>query len=132
MPRGGPRPNSGPKKGTKYAKTLEREVYRQQLAKLVLEELRPMTEAQIAQAKGIKYLVTREKKSGKFIRVTEAMAKVHKGNADEEIIEVWEKDPSTFAYTDLMNRVMGKPIEQQEIQHSGEIAYRWMGDGDRG
>jgi hypothetical protein len=32
----------------------------------------------------------------------------------EEIIEVWEKDPSTPAFTDLMNRTLGKPKEQEQ------------------
>lgn len=115
MPRGGKRPNSGPEKGTKYAPTLAKEAAREALRQIVLEEMREMTQAQIAQAKGIKYLVTRDKKTGKFIRVTEAMAKVKSELAEnEEIIEVWEKDPSTPAFTDLMNRALDKPKEQEQ------------------
>ena len=70
-----------------------------------------MVEAQIAHAKGLKYLVTRDKKTGKFIRVTQAMARVKLGQ-DEEVVEVWEKDPSTQAFTDLLNRALDKPREQ--------------------
>ena len=33
----------------------------------------------------------------------------------EEIIEVWEKDPSVQAFTDLMNRTLDKPAEQVKV-----------------
>lgn len=82
--------------------------------------------AQIAHAAGLKYLVTRDKKTGKFVRVTEAMAKAKLGE-NEEIIEVWEKDPSVQAFTDLMNRAIDKPAEQvQEVQHTGNLTLKWQ------
>jgi hypothetical protein len=34
---------------------------------------------------------------------------------DEELIEVWEKDPNVQSYADLMNRVLGKPTESVEL-----------------
>lgn len=105
----------GRPKGAKNKATIksavEKEVLREELRQMVRAELRPMTEAQIANAKGIKYLVVREKGSGKFVRVTEAMAKVKLGKT-EEIVEVWEKDPAIAAYTDLLNRTIDKPAEQ--------------------
>jgi hypothetical protein len=61
-----------------------------------------------AQALGLKYLVIRDRRTGKFIRVPESMAKA-KLRSNEELIEVWEKDPSTAAFTDLMNRALDKP-----------------------
>ena len=113
MPRGGARPNSGPKKGSRHAATISKEQAREALRQIVLREMDALTAAQIAQAKGIRYLVTRDKKTGKFIRVTEAMAKAKAAGENEEIIEVWEKDPSTPAFTDLMNRALDKPKEQE-------------------
>jgi len=93
-----------------------------------------LVSAQMAQAKGLKYLVVRDKKSGKFLRVTEAMAKAKADALDEESeeqIEVWEKDPSVQAFSDLMNRAIDKPKEQeQEVVHSGGLAIRWMADSD--
>lgn len=84
----------------------------------ITAKLGPLIDAQIENAQGLKYLVTRDKGSGKFIRVTEAMAKAGKG---EEIIEVWEKDPSVQAFTDLLNRALDKPKEQQiEIKVTNE------------
>ena len=98
----------------KHQATIDKALMREELRRIVCAEMAPMTAAQIANAKGIKYLVTRHKNSGKFIRVTEAMAKVKLGD-DEEIIEVWEKDPSVQAYTDLMNRALDKPAEQVQL-----------------
>jgi hypothetical protein len=78
-------------------------------------------EAQIANAMGVKYLVTRDKKTGKFVRVIEAMAQVKLGD-HEEIIEVWEKDPNVQAFADLLNRALGKPKEQpQDINVTGQV-----------
>jgi hypothetical protein len=42
--------------------------------------------------------VVRDKKTGKVVRVTEMMAKAKLGQ-DEEIIEVWKKDPNVQAFT---------------------------------
>lgn len=120
-PHGGKRPGAGKPKGVRWPSSLKKEEARERLRQHITAELLPMTDAQIAHAKGIKYLVVRAKNGGKFLRVTEAMAKARLGD-DEEIIEVWEKDPSTAAYIDLANRCLDKPKEQvQEVQVSGSL-----------
>lgn len=93
----------------------------------VTEALGPLLAAQIANATGLKYLVTRDKKTGKFIRVTEAMAKAKEGT-DEEIIEVWEKDPSVQAFTDLLNRAIDKPAEHVALTGAddGPVIFKWQ------
>ncbi len=112
----------GRPKGRKNDATLSKDAGRELLREIVLRELEPMTRAQIENAKGIKYLVVREKKTGKFVRVTEAMARQKLGDT-EEIIEVWEKDPATPAFTDLLNRALDKPKEQaQDINLTGDDA----------
>ena len=117
MKNGGRRPGAGRPKGSKGKRTLEKEVLRGIFREVVAPEFEAMTRAQIAQAKGLSYLVTRDKRTGKFIRVGPAMA----GAAHEETIEVWEKDPSTHAYTDLTNRLIDKPVEPtQELQMSAD------------
>jgi hypothetical protein len=84
-----------------------------------------MTEAQIANAKGIKYLVAREKKTGKFTRVEDIRGQIT-AQEGEEIIEVWEKDPSVQAFTDLMNRTIDKPAETITAEVNQTIkVYRW-------
>lgn len=124
MARGGARPNSGPKKGTKYAPTLSKEAAREAMRQIVMAHMEELAAAQIANAKGIKFLVVRQKTTGKFLRVTESMAQLKSGalKKDEEIIEVWEKDPSVQAFTDLMNRALDKPKEQpQDVNVTGQI-----------
>lgn len=139
-PKGGKRAGAGrPRAATTIARELnaaalarDRESARQILQALIYADLRPLVEAQLANAKGIKYLVTRRKSTGKFIRVTEAMAKLKSdkktpgldGDDDEETIEVWEKDPSVYAFTDLINRILGKPVEAIELQVPEGITIR--------
>jgi len=82
-----------------------------------------LIDAQMANAEGIKYLVVRDAKSGKFLRVSEGVAKLADG---EELIEVWEKDPSIQAFSDLMNRALDKPKEQeQEVSLNGGLVIKW-------
>ena len=125
MARGGKRPGAGAPKGWDKARAHQR------LRELVWEQQDALHEAQIRNAMGIKYLVAREKKTGKFVEVTEAQAKdILSGKIDSlEALEVWEKQPSIQAYADLMNRVLGKPAEHVELdaKHEGEITFRWAG-----
>jgi hypothetical protein len=110
MARGGARPGSGRKKGSRWPATLDKEAAREVLREMVKDQLRPMTEAQIANAKGIKYLMVREA-SGKFVKVTEAMAGAL---APEAIVEVWEERPNVQAFTDLLNRTIDMPAKPAE------------------
>lgn len=103
----------GPQKGVKYAKTIAKEKAREVARQLITRQLEPLIAAQIANAQGIKYLVVRDKKTGKFLRVPKSAAE--KLNPTEEIIEIWEKDPSVQAFTDLMNRALDKPAEQVQL-----------------
>ncbi len=128
---GGARSGAGKPKGTKNVSTITKEQAREALRQVVLQHIDAMLSAQIAHATGLKYLVTREKKTGKFIRVTEAMARVKMGAPDtEEIIEVWEKDPSVQAFTDLLNRALDKPAEQVKVtgEDGGPVehVFRWQ------
>lgn len=122
---GGKRPGAGRPKGSKNQATLTKEAAREALRQIVLQHMSDLVGSQIAAAKGIKYLVARNRVSGKFVRVTERAMKAilaGKGDAELEAIEVWQKDPSTQAFTDLMNRAVDKPKEQeQEIKLTGEL-----------
>lgn len=113
----------GPKKGVKYKPTLTKEAARDVVRSLVIAQLQPMVDAQIANAQGLRYLVYRNKKSGKFERVKD----LEGVNQDEETIEVWEKDPSVQAFTDLMNRTLDKPAEHVELTGAGgqPLEVRW-------
>ena len=107
-------PRGGKPKGYKSPHTLEKLEAREYTRRLVTAALEPLVTAQIQNALGLKYLVTRDKNTGKFIRVTEAMAKAAEGS-DEEIIEVWEKEPSVDAFKSLMDRALDKPKEQEQV-----------------
>ena len=107
----------GRPKGAVSRQTLDKAQAREYVRQQVIARLEPLLEAQFAHAEGLKYLVTRERKTGKFIRVTEAMARLKidpETTEEQEIIEVWEKDPSVHAFTDLLNRALDKPKEQEQ------------------
>lgn len=123
MGRGGKRKGAGLPKGYKFKKTLEKDAAREFTRTLITARLLPLIEAQLSHAEGLKYLVTRDKNTGKFIRVGPAMAK----SANEETIEVWEKDPSTQAFIELLNRALDKAKEQAldvNVNVNVEVARR--------
>jgi hypothetical protein len=117
----------GRPKGSKGKKTLEKEAARELLRELVKANMGAMVEAQIANAKGLKFLVLRHAKSGKFIKRIEDGKGAVVLDKEHEIIEVWGKDPSVQAFTDLMNRTIDKPIEQvaSTVDHSGVLEIKW-------
>lgn len=118
MPRGGHRPGSGRPKGPQ---TLEKEALRDLVRQRVAKRLGKLVDAQIANAEGLKYLVARNSKTGKFERVSPAMLESASDDLQERI-EVWEKDPSVQAFTDLLNRTIDKPAEQpHEVKLTGEV-----------
>lgn len=103
-------PGSGKPKGYKHRGTLDKAAAREFVRERVTAALEGMLAAQIAHAQGLKYLVRRDKKSGKFVRVGEGTL-----DPEDETIEVWEKDPSVQAFTDLLNRALDKPAEHVEV-----------------
>jgi hypothetical protein len=107
-------PGSGKPKGYKAPGTLAKEAAREYLRQRVTDELDPMLEAQIAHAKGVHYIVARHVKTGKFKKLTEELAlRISEGDETEyEALEVWTKDPSVQAFTDLLNRALDKPKDQ--------------------
>lgn len=122
MPHGGKRAGAGRPGG------FDQERVREELRKLIAGHIPEMTASQIAAAKGIKFLMVREKNSGKFVKVARDAAE--KLDPEQEIIEVWEKDPSVQAYTDLLNRTIGKPTETVEQNVKGNLTVKWKGGDD--
>ena len=111
MPRGGKRPNSGPKKGSLHHGTVDKNLLRLTARALIGPHMPELIAAHVANAKGISYLVYRDKESGKFERV-KALELI---DQSQDTIEVWEKDPSVQSFTDLMNRLLDKPGEHIEV-----------------
>ncbi len=121
MPSGGARQHKSPGRpkgttGIKHATTLSKEQAREVVRQMVMAAMQPMVEAQVAHAQGLKYLVIRDAKTGKFTRVTKQRMDelLDTGGDDLERVEVWEKDPSVQAFTDLLNRALDKPKEQEQ------------------
>jgi hypothetical protein len=95
-------------------------VVREAVRVAIQPHVKALVEAQVAQACGIKYLVVRDA-DGKFKRIGKSGLEELLA-AGEVIVEVWEKDPSTAAFTDLMNRAIDRPKEQEQeiIVHDAE------------
>lgn len=131
MGKGGKRPGAGKPKGYKHASTirnaLNKEAAREVVRALVLAEIGPLVRAQIAHAQGISHFMLRDPKTGKFERITDVDQIQAALNADEaqegSSYYIWAKDPSVQAFTDLLNRALDKPKEQeQEFKVSGDGA----------
>lgn len=104
-------------------KGFDKERARQALREKVWERMDAMIEAQVSHACGLRFLMVREKSSGKFLRVGKGAAE--KLKPEEEIIEVWEKDPSVQAFTDLLNRTIDKPADTVEQTVKGGLVITW-------
>jgi hypothetical protein len=107
-------------KGYKTRKTRDKEAMRAAVREVVNRHLEEMLASQIANAKGFKYLVVRQKNGGKFLRVTEAMAKIKLGN-DEEIVEVWEKDPNAHAFATLLDQAIDQAPKHVQVEANVNI-----------
>lgn len=118
---GGKRPNSGSKKGQKYAPTIAKEQARELAREIITRKLEPLIDAQLNNAMGIRHLMVRDK-TGKFERISanpdnpeleqaQIDAALKSGNA----FWIYTKDPSVQAFTDLLNRALDKPAEQMKV-----------------
>ena len=122
----------GPQKGTQYKPTLEKAKAREALRAIVLREIDAMTAAQIANAKGLNYLVARNRTTGKFEKVTSELLEKWQGSPDDmpEIIEVWQKDPSTHAYAYLLDQTIDRAAQPMKVggEEGGPVehVFRWQ------
>ena len=123
-PRGGARPGAGMPKGYTTKKTLDKIAAREAVRVVVMQHMGRMVQSQVAHAIGIGHLYTRDK-AGKFNKI-ENQAEVDRllrDGAEGEDYWIFTKDPSVQAFTDLMNRALDKPKEQeQEVKITGESA----------
>jgi hypothetical protein len=124
------RKTGGKPKGYRAPKTLEKLEAREFTRKMVTDALRPMIQAQIANAQGIGHLYTRDK-AGKFTKI-ENQAQIDQllaEGVEREDYWIFSKDPSVQAFTDLLNRALDKPAEQVKVtgEDGGpvEFMFRW-------
>jgi hypothetical protein len=127
MPRGGKRNGAGRPKGSVEAHTLRKLAVRQRFLKRFEEDAEKLYAAQFAQAMGTKFLVARDRKSGKFIPLDEEKTKLMLacGQADE--MEIWDRPPSTQAFVALADRSIDRPTEHQELTGAdgGPLLVTW-------
>ncbi len=133
MPPGGKRPGAGRPKGTtgiQHAATISKNESRELVRQLIVAKMRPLVEAQIDNAHGIKHFMLRDPETGQFKRLTnedEIVAALNAPGAEEgSTYWIYTKDPSIQAFTDLMNRALDKPKEQeQEVAIAAKVEFVW-------
>ena len=126
---GGQASRENGKKGgrPKHRATLDKEAAREVVRQRVWQELTPLLDAQLANAKGLAHFFLRDEKTGQFVRVTdpkqiEIALNMGQGGEEGRYYRIHTKDPSVQAFTDLMNRALDKPKEQEiEVNVRGEL-----------
>ena len=104
----------GRKTGSKNKTTVEREQGLDVIKDLVLRELGPMTEAQIAQAKGVKYMILRQP-NGSYARATDVKQIDVACAIGAEAFEVFTAAPDTQAFRTLTEQSFGRPVQRTEL-----------------
>lgn len=137
----GPKPGSpqrgGIQKGTILPKTLLKLEGKARLRELVLSELDPIVRGLIAKAKGVNHMMLRDPETGQWVRLTEQEQIEAALNAEgaEQGTTFWihTKDPDVQAAADLLNRAIGKPVEeiQMEVTTNEPLAARMKQARDR-
>lgn len=129
MPRGGSRPNSGPAKGSKQKPSkaaLDKIAARELTRQMVTAHLTPLVNAQLLNAVGLTHLMLRND-DGTWRKASDDddMAAVLNGDPNRYYIST--KDPSIQAFTDLMNRALDKPKEQeQDVNANVRLLVGWQ------
>ena len=125
---GGARPGGGRPRGKKMLKTLEKEQAREYVRQMVTARLGSLLEAQLDNAEGIRHLMMRDPKTGKFERITGDAKQIDKALKSKNACGIYTKDPNVQAYTDLLNRAIDKPAEHVQVEGAGSITIRWQTD----
>ena len=119
-----PKPRGVPK-GYIQAKTIQKEEAKAILRERVIARLLPIVDATIDSATGIRHFMLRNPEDGTFKRLTDAAeidaALAHPDAKEGSSFWIYVKDPQTPAAADLLNRAIGKPVEEVQVEHSGEV-----------
>ena len=126
---GGKRTGAGKPKGTLWPTTIRKQQMREKLLALVEAEVEPIVKAQIANAKGLDHFFLRDEKTKQFVKIDDPKTIEVALNCGDEGSYYWihTKDPSTQAFTALMDRSIDKPIEQLELtgKDGGPLIVTW-------
>jgi hypothetical protein len=118
-------------KGYKTRKTIAKEEARELLRQMIAKDLEKLIAAQIDNAMGIRHAFLRDGQ-GRFIQLTDPKQIEIALNSGDEGKYYWTytKDPNIQAFTDLMNRALGKPVEPMQVEQQGAIEIRWKDSTD--
>src|SRR5215813_11947450 len=124
---GGARPGAGKPKGTKWPSTLRKEEARELVRRYVTERLPQFLDAMSDNITGIRHLMMRDPKTGKFERITGSAAQIDKAVKSKNAVWIYTKDPNVQAFTDLLNRAVDKPSEHIQIAGAddGPLIIQW-------
>src|SRR5215831_15835218 len=89
-----------------------------------------MLDAQFDNAEGLKHLMMRDPKTGKFERITGDAEQIDEALKSDNAFWIYTKDPSVQAFTDLLNRAIDRPAEHVELAGTdgGPIVIKWQTD----
>jgi hypothetical protein len=125
---GGARPGGGKPKGMRWPSTLANAEARELGRQFTTEHLGEFLEAMADNVVGLKHLMMRDPKTGKFERITGDAKRIDKALKTKTAFWIYTKDPNVQAFTDLMNRCIDKPSEHIQIAgaYGGTIQIQWM------
>lgn len=112
----------GRPKGSKNHSTLAKEAAREYYRVRLMAEIDDIADAHISRCKGVRYFVTRNKKTGKYELVTNPDQVIAALNAeDENTGEFYTDKPDIQAIREALDRTMDRSKEQeQELKLTGE------------
>src|SRR5262249_21143667 len=112
-------------------KPLEKEAARELVRQMVTDRLGSLVAAQMDNAEGIRHLMMRDPKTGKFERITGDAKQIDKALKTTNAVWIYTKDPNVQAFTDLLNRCIDKPAEHVQVTgDGGPLVIRWQRDDD--
>jgi len=127
---GGKRAGAGMPKGTVLPKTLEKQAAKDLLRERVIARLLPIVDATIDSATGIRHFMLRNPEDGTFKRLTDAAeidaALAHPDAKEGSSFWIYVKDPQTPAAVTLLDRAIGKPIEELQVDGAMKLVVEWQ------
>lgn len=130
MPRGGKRPNTGPKPGSHRKSTLsaneQKHLAREVIREHIKQHIPQIIQAQVENAIGVPYMVLRAS-DGSFVRATDVKQVDAALAAGESAFKLYTKEPHTAAASMLLAYAADKPVEPVEMagKDGGPLEIRW-------
>ena len=128
--KGGARPNSGPKLGAKYKKTIEKEIELAYIKERVSRARDVLVSAQLSLAKGLTYLYRIDKDAKGNNKKPELVTSQYEveaylsGEADEDsYYYITTVKPENNAIDSLLDRTVGKPLQKIGGDKDNPLAF---------